>query len=93
MSKKILSMLVILSFSLAGGCVWRDNFLDRLQPQQLEQPVSPTLNHDVLDFEGDPRCEDEPCDNQMMMLPDIDGLSAIPELPDHPAGAGCATQY
>jgi hypothetical protein len=73
---------------MSAGCLWRDDFRDRLQPQPLEQPLRPTLNPESLDYVGDPIME-EICEDRMMQLPAIDSLSTIPELPDYPAGVDC----
>lgn len=75
------------------GCKWRDDFRGREQPQPLEQTPVPTLNADSDEYVGDriakeyadditrERQEDAPTS-----LPDIDGLSRIPEVPEYPAG-------
>jgi len=85
---KIIPMLVISSFLLSTGCLWRDDFRDRLGSQPLETPPVATLNPESLDYAGDPIL-DQIIDEKMTELPDIDALSTIPELPDYPAGIEC----
>lgn len=70
-----------------GGCKWRDDFRDRSQPQLLEPAPRPTLNPDSTDYNGNPIEEEERVEKETS-LPAIDNLSTIPEVPDHPAGAG-----
>jgi hypothetical protein len=70
----------------AQGCKWQDDFRARDQTQYLPQPVRPTLNPDSIDYEGDDTNKTED-DEKATALPDIDGLSTIPEVPEHPAGA------
>lgn len=92
MSNKIISKLiplsVIFTLTLSAGCLWRDDFRDRLQPQPLEPGPRPTLNPESLDYAGDPILE-QIIEEKTMLLPAIDGLSTIPELPEYPAGVGC----
>lgn len=66
------------------GCKWRDDFRDRAQPQMLEQSERATLNIDSTDYMTNPTCEEK--EIQQTPLPDIDNLSIIPEVPEHPCG-------
>lgn len=81
-------LLIILTAVFLAGCLWRDDFRDRMQPQPLEQPLRGTLNPESLDYAGDPIWEQD-CEEKMIQLPDIDCLTNIPEPPEYPAGVGC----
>lgn len=80
------------TFVLLGnqGCRWNDDFRDRAQPQLLEQQPRPTLNPDSNDYVEDDTNPEAMVD-KTTPLPDVDGLSEIPELPDHPIGADAPT--
>lgn len=84
MGKAIMVAACMLSLCCLSGCLWRDDFRERAQPQLLEQGPRPTLNPDSVDYTGDPIHQDPdiPCPD----LPNIDGLSEIPEVPEYPAG-------
>jgi hypothetical protein len=84
-SKGIMVAFCMLSLVCLSGCLWRDDFRDRAQPQLLVQDPRPTLNPDSIDYRGDPLHQD-PEIERCTELPDIDGLSEIPEVPEYPAG-------
>ncbi len=83
------NILIVSLFVMGGlaiqGCRWRDDFRDAQQPQYLEQLPAPTLNVDSKDYEGDDTHVLEDIE-RYTPLPDIDGLSRIPEVPEYPAG-------
>lgn len=87
MSNIIIKITAILGVTLLAGCLWSDDFRDRV-PTQLERPLRPTLNPDSVDYAGDPIFE-EMLEDRLIQLPDIDCLSEIPEPPDYPAGVYC----
>lgn len=86
MQKKCLILLGF--FVLVGqGCKWVDDFRERQQPQYLERVTRPTLNPYSVDYKGDDtHCEED--EAMSTSLPEIDELSPIPDVPEHPAGVG-----
>lgn len=86
MQKKYMMTLLGLVVLGTQGCKWVDDFRERQQPQYLERVTRPTLNPDSVDYKGDDtHCEE---DNEALTpVPEIDEISPIPEVPNHPAGA------
>lgn len=84
-------MLATLAVLGIQGCKWNDDFRSReqpgylQQPQYLEPPPRPTLNPESEDYRGDDTHQTED-DERNTPMPAIDGLSPIPEVPEHPAG-------
>ncbi len=77
-------LISVSAISLAvQGCMWRDDFRDRIQPQYFDQPIRPTLNKESLDYIGDDTNKTTH-DEQVTPMPEIDGRAKIPALPQYP---------
>ena len=82
--------ILFATFALLGneGCRWNDDFR---VPKHLELQPRATLNPDSIDYVEDDTNVEAVVDNTTP-LPDVDALSKIPPLPEHPAGADAPTQ-
>jgi len=86
MFKKIIFVSIMTSSLLSlVSCKWRDDFRDGQQPQMLEKEHRPTFNADSDDYVGDAVAgRGKYKNNDDVPVPDIDDLSEIPAVPDHP---------
>ncbi|MBS0290841.1 MAG: hypothetical protein JSS07_12505 [Proteobacteria bacterium] len=89
MGRDNLMMLAALAIVAIQGCRWNDDFRSReqptylQQPQYLEPPPSPTLNVESEDYQGNDTGQTAQ-EIRETPLPDIDGLSPIPEIQEAP---------
>ena len=85
-SKIVISAIMISSMFLLGnnGCRWQDDFRSREHPRVSEPEYKPTFNSDSPYYVGDDVASGREVQKEVP-LDDIDGLSNIPEVPEHPS--------